>query len=603
MNSNPCANNPLRTRADLARLAEDLIAPLIPCLSEGRARLHLGDTGASYDEAVAGMEGFSRVLWALVPMLAGRCPGAEAPWALWREGLIHGVDPNHREYWGDIGPFDQRMVEMAVMGMALCMIPDRFYRDLPEAARRNLYRWLNQINRYEMPENNWQFFRVLVNCGFLSVGLPADEKRLRDDLTALEAHYCADGWYYDKPAQRDYYTLWAFHYYGLVYATFMGERDPARASRFRERARLIAPRFAAWFDREGRALPYGRSLTYRFAQGAFWSACALAGVTAEGLGWGEIRHLALENLRWWMKQPIFDRDGVLTIGYGYPNLIFTEGYNAPGSPYWAMKVFALLALPEDHPFWTAEERPYTPPRRLADREARLLLTRDDENRSVIAYTAGNHAYEHAHEDEKYEKFAYSTRFAFSVAKEARTLRKGAFDSMLAVRGEGTLWHVRSGCDAFEIGEDAVRFTWSPMEGVTVETRLIPWENWHVRCHVLKNDRPVEAAEGGFAVCRDYAGLRPCDRVRSETFANALKAGAACDRGSCAVFAVAGYDRGEVVEPEANTNLLMPRTLIPTLLARLAPGEHRLICAVCASEDGRLPDRIPKEVMKIAQQCR
>ena len=599
---NRFADNPLRTRADLARLAADMIAPLIPCLSEGRARLILGDTGAAYDAAIAGMEGFSRVLWALTPMLAGGCPEAEAPWALWREGLIHGVDPGHREYWGDIGPFDQRMVEMAVMGMALCMIPERFYFDLPEAAQKNLYRWLNQINRHDMPQNNWLFFRVLVNCGFLSVGLPADEARLEDDLNRLETHYCGDGWYYDKPAQRDYYTLWAFHYYGLIYARFMSGRDPERSARFIDRARQIAPRFAAWFDREGRALPYGRSLTYRFAQGAFFSACAVGGVTAEGLGWGEIRHLLLQNLRWWMKQPIFDRDGILTIGYGYPNLIFTEGYNAPGSPYWAMKVFAALSLPEDHPFWQAEEAAYTPPRVLLDTQARLLLTRDEDNASVIAYTAGNHAYEHTHEDEKYEKFAYSTRFGFSVVKEAGTLKKGAFDSMLAVRGQRGLWHARSGTERFALSEGEVSFTWRPMDGVEIDTRLIPCENWHVRCHVIRTDRPIEAAEGGFAVCRDFEGCRPCDRVVSEAFADARKAAARCERGSCAIFAVQGYARGEVIEAEANTSLIWPRTLIPTLRAEISPGETRLVCAVCASEDGRLPDRIPREVMRFAEQC-
>ena len=78
--------------------------------------------------------------------------------------------------------------------------------------RQHLFHWLNQINEHDMPKNNWRFFRVLVNIGFLNVGLPADEARLASDLEELESHYCADGWYFDKPAQRDYYTLWAFHW-------------------------------------------------------------------------------------------------------------------------------------------------------------------------------------------------------------------------------------------------------------------------------------------------------------------------------------------------------------------------------------------------------
>ena len=604
---NRYASNPLKTRADVARLAAGLIAPLTPCLSEGKARLHLGYTGAVYDPAIAGMEGLSRVLWALVPMLAGKCPEAEDYWPLWREGIIHGTDPAHGEYWGDIGPFDQRMVEMAVMGMALCMIPERFYFDLPEDARANLYRWLNQINDYDMPQNNWLFFRVLVNIGFMNVGLPADEARLADDLDNLETHYCADGWYYDKPAQRDYYTLWAFHYYGLVYARYMAEKDPERSARYLERARLILPRFAAWFDGEGRGLPYGRSLTYRFAQGAFFSACALAGVTTDGngvfppVGWGELKGLLLRNLRWWMKQPIFDRDGILTIGYGYPNLICAEGYNAPGSPYWAMKVFAVLALPEAHPFWQAEEASYTPPRRLLDEQARQLIVRD--GGMVIAYTAGNHAYEHAHEDEKYEKFAYSTAFGFSVVKEAGTLKKGAYDSMLALRRPGGLWHTRSGFDAFRLTDQETYCVWRPMEGVTVETRVLPIGFWHVRRHVIHAGFPLEAAEGAFTVPSESPGPRPCDAEPTQRTASPDRALAHGRLGSTGVFAVVGYEAGEVIAPEPNTNLMVPRTLIPTLHAKIAPGVTCLTCAVYACDGDFAPESIPEEVLEIAQQCK
>jgi len=116
---NEIRSNPLKTRKDMVQAALQLIRPAAACLSPGKARLLIGEGSAHYSEDVAGMEGFSRILWALVPMLAGGCPEAEPYWQLWREGIIHGTDPAHEEYWGDIGPFDQRMVEMAVMGMAL----------------------------------------------------------------------------------------------------------------------------------------------------------------------------------------------------------------------------------------------------------------------------------------------------------------------------------------------------------------------------------------------------------------------------------------------------------------------------------------------------
>ena len=100
--ANPVQHNPLRTRADVELAAVQLLSPLLPLLSPGRAGLHLGETGASYPAAVADMEGYARALWAIVPMLAGECDLVAPFWAKWREGLINGVDPAHPEYWGEV---------------------------------------------------------------------------------------------------------------------------------------------------------------------------------------------------------------------------------------------------------------------------------------------------------------------------------------------------------------------------------------------------------------------------------------------------------------------------------------------------------------------
>lgn len=593
--------NALKTRQDVVDAAVELLRPLVACLTPGKARMIAGNGSAHYSEDVAGMEGFSRALWAIVPMLMGHCPEAEPFWEIWKQGIVHGTDPAHEEYWGDLHDSDQRMVEMAVMGMGLCFVPERFWEELSPAEQDNLYAWLNQINRYDMPKNNWRYFRILVNTGFLKVGLPVDEARMKEDLDMMESHYVGDGWYFDYETKRDYYTIWGFHYYDLVYAAAMRDRDAARAARFEERARLIAPRFACWFDREGRALPYGRSLTYRFAQGAFWSVMAFADTRPEGMSWGRMKGLWLKNLRSWLALPIRDRDGVLTVGYGYPNLCMAEGYNAPGSPYWGMKTFAALALPEEHPFWQAEEEDDLPPRRFLDAQVRMLLTRDRENRQVIAYTAGNHGWEHMHEDEKYEKFAYSTQFTFSIAKEATTLEKGGYDSMLAVKRKGRdLWHGRSGCEEFEMKEDRVRFRWSPLTGVEIESVILPVETaeglWHLRKHVIRTEIPLETAEGAFAIRRDWAGARPCDRIASALRAEGGMAAAHGAFGSSGIFSLEGNREGRMIWMEPNTNLMYPRTQLPMLTGEMEKGTHTLVCAVFADSGDACPTEIPKEVL-------
>jgi hypothetical protein len=207
-----------------------------------------------------------------------------------------------------------------------------------------------------------------------------------------------------------------------------------------------------------------------------------------------------------------------------------------------------------------------------------------------------------HEDEKYEKFAYSSQFTFSVVKEAGTLKKGAFDSMLVLKGDKDLWHARSGCDSFSLSEGEIAFSWSPMDGVHIESRILPMGMWHVRCHRITTDRALEGAEAAFAVPRDKAGSRLCERIATATVENEASAVAHGPFGSTGIFAIRGYSRGENIIPEANTNLMAPRTVIPTLHAAIPAGTTTLVCAVYAAAGDELPHTIPEEVLNIAQSC-
>ena len=52
-------------------------------------------------------------------------------------------------------------------------------------------------------------------------------------------------------------------------------------------------------------------------------------------------------------------------------------------------------------------------------------------------------------------------------------------------------------------------------------------------------------------------------------------------------------------PEPNTNLMAPRTLLPTLTAKLPAGEHVLVSAVLGTKTGGRDawENPPTEVMK------
>lgn len=568
------SGNSLRSRADLQAAVRQIFAPVKMRLQLGAARVKLGYTGAHFPNRAAELEGFTRPLWGLVPLAAGG--GDLSDWALYHQGLTNGSDPQHSEYWGDVGDYDHALAEMSAIGFALALAPQYVWEPLESRAQANLGRWLRQINQVKLYDNNWLFFRVMVNLGLAQVGAEPNLVAMRAALDRLDAFYLGDGWYSDGPTmQRDYYVAFAMHFYGLIYAKLAAQLDPERTQQLRQRAAVFASDFIHWFAADGAALPFGRSLTYRFAQGALWGALAFADV--EGLPWGVIKGLALRHLRWWAQQPIAADDGSLTIGYAYPNLNMSEAYNAPGSPYWALKFFLPLALPETHPFWQADELPLPNLRSTHTQpHAGMIVCRDAASCDVFALSSGQSISKTRHGAEKYSKFAYSTAFGFSIPSSRHGLAQGAHDSMLALTDDGKHYRVREELLEATLEGEVLRSRWQPWSDVEVETWLLPHPPWHVRVHRLRTIRPLQSAEGGFALARPDT---PFHLEKSMCQKGDSLAIATYPSGWSGIRDLRGERQGALVRTDPNTNLLHPRTMLPTLVGKHKPGEHWLVCAV------------------------
>lgn len=565
----------LKTRDDMAMLLLDWIRPLRKHYSGGGAQLIIGNTSAHYGEGSIRMEGYSRVLWGLGPLFAGDNEGLPEgmrqeieEWKeLSRRGLINGTDPGHEEYWQDVWDFDQKMVEMAAVVNAILLAPHVFWEPLTDSQRQNVYRWLNQINSHKVHANNWRFFRVLVNVLFLKLGLPHSGECMEDDLGVVERCYEGEGWYYDgHPGQKDYYIPFAMHYYGLIYAEQMKDREPEYCRRLKERAAEFYPDFVQWFDPEGREVPYGRSLTYRFAHSAVFAAMAFAGADVP---MGELKALVLGNLRYWASQPVFDRGGILTIGYQYPNLIMSERYNGPGSPYWGFKTFLALALPKEHPFWRSrEEKPVLAGKRLL-RHPNMIAVHEDSGHTLL-YPTGQRSANFGNTEAKYQKFVYSNRFGFSISRGTE-LEDGAFDNTLAGTEAGeNLWRMRRSAEQFEVTQDCTRTLYWLMPEVRVESLIIPLEKGHVRVHFLRTSKKLRLADGGFAIPAED-GLKGMDDSMTEQTEQSVRC--SFPWGNAGAVCLFGNGRARVVAPFPNTNLMHGITVIPTVCYELEPGEH------------------------------
>lgn len=572
--TNPLHGNPLKSRDDMQQAIRSVFEPLLPYFSPGGARVQLGATAAFYSSAAAELEGFARPFWGLGPLAAGG--GAFDHWDLIRRGFVNGCDPNHPEYWGTVVGRGQQIVESASLGFALAMAPEHIWDPLSPDQQQKIGDWMERIIDLETPPTNWHFFPVMVALGMERVGRPVDWSRLEHRFEAIESYYVADGWYRDGPGRRlDHYIAFAIHFLSLIYAK-LRKGDDARRQLYKDRAVTYAKDFKLWYASDGAALPFGRSLTYRFAHAGFWGSLAFADV--EALPWGEIKGLLFSNLRWWRDQPIADRDGVLSLGYGYPNLLMSEGYNSPGSPYWAAKAFLPLSLPEEHPFWQAEEIPPQAPKSTVSHSIPGMVIYGEPGNTTALITGQEH-HRLRRGPEKYSKFAYSTRYAFSVESYDNGFPTGAFDSMLALSAQERYYRFRTVNEVAKINGNTLYSKWLPWPDVEVETWLIAQAPWHLRIHRILSPRPLESVEGGFAVALMDANV--IERIEADGLAAAQTK---TDFSGIRWLEGSTQREGVVVAPPPNTNLIFPRSLVPHLRADVPAGETTLAAAILASPD-------------------
>jgi hypothetical protein len=588
---NPLSANQFQTRNDVISAVHSLFNPLLPSFSPGKARVQLDASGATCDRAACDLEGFARPLFGIAPMVAGGAPFSH--WDIYREGLKNGTDPQHAEYWGEVETMDQRQVEAAALGYALHLVPEHIYEPLDEEARGNMAKWLLASRNADHHGNNHKFFRVLVDLGLERVGVDVDWKMTEGYLDDLDKLYIEDGWYRDgddpgDTRRIDYYNPFAMHYYGLVYAKARPQ-DTARGERFRDRARKFAQQFQHWFADTGANVPYGRSLTYRHAVCAFWGALAVA--DEEVIPWGIIKGLYLRNLRWWATQPITrSNDGLLTVGYAYPNQFMAERYNSSGSPWWAMKAFAPLQLSADHPFWTAEELLLTERSPIAAMPMVGMVFYHQPGHTVLLTAGPETGQQMRATPEKYKKFAYSSRYGFSIESDALGFEIGAFDSMIALSDDGKHYRVREHCVEAYIAGNVLLSLWEPWSDVKVETWLIPFGPWHIRIHRIGSPRKLATIEGGFAAPRtDFEkDDRHCDESSAWVLSKLGDFSGVLDLSSPGRSA-------RVNAPHGNTSIMFPRTFVPQLMGEVEANAPRTFaCAVLAGPEGHLMEDIWNE---------
>jgi len=451
----------LATRDDWAALADGMLTAVRPYASPGHARITLPGTPGGYGTAVDGLEGFARTLLLAGFRLAGE--GGDDPLGLaewYAAGFAAGTDPRSDERWVRPQEHGQAKVEAASLALVLDLTRPWIWDRMDASVQERVVEYLSPVVGDETyPRNNWLWFRVVVETFLRSVGGPWSRSDVEEDLARHDSYYREDGWYADGEERAfDHYVGWAMHLYPALWARMQGAADLAEPRRATDVARL--DRFLSDAVRlvgaDGSPLLQGRSLVYRFAAAApFWAgAFAQVPSTSPGL----LRHAASAVVGHFVEHGAPDADGLLTLGWHGPWRSLAQNYSGTGSPYWASKGMLGLALPADHPVWTAPAEPLPVERAddlVAVRAPGWLVsgTRADGIVRVV-----NHGTDHARpgdvtgDSPLYARFGYST--ATSPLLDEAAWRSPVDQAVTLVDRDGRATH-RSGMTLRTVRVDQV----------------------------------------------------------------------------------------------------------------------------------------------------
>ena len=183
---------------------------------------------------------------------------------------------------------------------------------------------------------------------------------------------------------------------------------------------------------------------------------------------------------------------------------------------------------------------------------------------------------HTHCGAKYEKFAYSNLFGFSVPKSEWGTGPAGLDSTLGLSECDNVYRVKRENKEFKVTDEYIYTRWTPWNDVEIKTYIIPALPWHVRVHLITSARELDSFEGGFAYPSEH--VTNTEKTDNSAFAE-------FDGYKSGIVGLIGERRANLHGMEANTNLMYSRTSLPALTGRINKGETVLACAVFCGEGG------------------
>jgi len=250
------------------------------------------------------------------------------------------------------GP-NQKLVEFGALAVSLLTNPEVLWKPLPQTQKDALAKIMLSYGDGPTVDSNWKFFNIFVLSFFKEQGYAVNEKLLVEYLEKSLKNYTGNGWYNDSPAY-DYYSMWAFQMYGTIWSEFFGKAHyPAIAAKFAHNFNDLKDNYPNLFSKNGEMIMWGRSISYR--TGAIVPFPLMGFQNDPNTNYGWMRRISSGVIKQFLTHPDFMKDNVPTLGFYGAFEPSVQVYSCRGSVYWMGKAFLGLLVPDDNPFWNANE--------------------------------------------------------------------------------------------------------------------------------------------------------------------------------------------------------------------------------------------------------
>ncbi len=416
------------------------------------------------------------------------------------KAITKGTDPNDPNYWGDPKPNDQVGSSFA-LGIYLC--PNIFWEPLSKEQKQNILRYFQKQVFNQTYDNNHYLFHMIPVALLDKYGYDSNREHLTEMFKRLLGWYRGDGWFIDgNNGGLDNYNLWGFQLFYQILDQF----DEKWKNQFDDQIKQVTTRFLEpfpyFFGRDGGPIPWGRSLTYRFANISFigWSVlnknCTLPP--------GQARRIASGTLKYFWEHGCLGSNNLLNIGYWGQNESIAESYITPGDPYWATQGLSCLLIPENDPFWNAIEEPIPADGaggKIAIPGAQMTIRVSPIDGEARLFPVGQ-PYKHERQmwqgGTKYDQYSYSSYLGFCVTGEGDS-EIGAGRSGYSI--DGLNWHYRERARPIVIENDYIvdQFQLQTDEEYKITTHTIIGNEGEI--HIFWHDypEPIFLYLGGYAI--------------------------------------------------------------------------------------------------------